>query len=286
MSDLADRAAPTDPDAHRRRFLGVQRSRNEETRGLWEPMGAHRRRLTREILRLAGGRVAVLGAGNVNDLELEHLLPAFDEVHLVDLDLESMERGVRRQSPSADGKVRLHGGVDFSGLSYALGRGAADAGAFAADLREGIARSFEDPKACEVVVSTCVLTQLIDGLLGSGSSDAVVKERAVAVREQHVDLLVERTVPGGSALLVTDMVSSDTAPELRTCPDLALARLRDDLVARRNYFHGTNPYAVEQYVLRRHRRAVARVERRSPWRWTLGERAFLVTALRMQRAPE
>jgi hypothetical protein len=63
-----------------------------------------------------------------------------------------------------------------------------------------------------------------------------------------------------------------------------LPRLRDELIARHNYFHGTNPYAIEQTVTRRHGATLARVERRPPWRWSLGERVFLVTALRLERS--
>jgi hypothetical protein len=51
-----------------------------------------------------------------------------------------------------------------------------------------------------------------------------------------------------------------TAPELLTCPDVGLATLRDELVARGNYFHGTNPHVIERSLDAR----ATRIERRPP----------------------
>jgi hypothetical protein len=267
------------------RLLERQQRNNENTRALWEPMRAHRQRVTREIIRIGGGgRLRVFGAGNCNDIDLERLLEAFEAIHLVDLDTASVESGLRNQGLEPDARIHVEGGLDFSGLSHALANDAPDLPAFTSDLAEGVRRSFAEglPRA-DVVVSTCVLSQLIEGVAKAASGNGDAMARAVAVRDQHLDLLIGSTVSGGSALLIADLVSSDTAPELRTCPDAMLSKLRDALIARHNYFQGTNPHAIEQTVTRRHAAAVTRLERRPPWKWSLGERVFLVNALRMER---
>jgi hypothetical protein len=46
----------------------------------------------------AGARLCVLGAGNGNDFDLESLLAAHREVHLVDLDADAQAWCARRKS--------------------------------------------------------------------------------------------------------------------------------------------------------------------------------------------
>src|SRR5262249_37702334 len=157
----------------------------------------HRRRVTREILRSGrGGRLTVFGAGNCNDLDLTRLAGAFAEVHLLDLDEDAMDAGVRRQGLRSNGKVHLHGGLDFSGLAYALDRPLANADSFARSLREGVGKNLAGgPPPADVVVSTCVLSQLIDSVARTAAHDEEARERAVIVRDHHLDTLFERTAP-------------------------------------------------------------------------------------------
>jgi methylmalonyl-CoA mutase cobalamin-binding subunit len=60
---------------------------NDRSAGLWDLYAEHRERLTALVLSAAaeGGRVLVLGAGNVNDLDLRALGDRFDEVHHAEL---------------------------------------------------------------------------------------------------------------------------------------------------------------------------------------------------------
>src|SRR5581483_7322647 len=109
------------------RLLEAQRNHNENTRALWEPMSAHRQRVTREILRAGGsGRLRVFGAGNCNDLDLARLVAAFEAIHLVDLDAAAVESGLRAQGLEPGERIHIEGGVDFSGLSRALANDAPD----------------------------------------------------------------------------------------------------------------------------------------------------------------
>jgi hypothetical protein len=80
-------------------------------------MAPHRKRVTREVLRLAPRqRICVLGAGNCNDLDLVALRTTFGELHLVDVDGEALALGLERQGLSKDAGIRAHPGVDVAGL--------------------------------------------------------------------------------------------------------------------------------------------------------------------------
>jgi hypothetical protein len=265
-------------------MLAAQQRLNRENRDLWDSMAPHRRRVTREVLRLAPReRVCILGAGNCNDLDLGALRTAFGEIHLVDLDGEALALGMERQGLSKDPGIRPHPGVDVAGLSE-LGTtaGAATDSANVSQVLRTYRSRFgaTGVPRCDAVVSCCILSQLIETLANLlGTNHPRLKDLVVELREAHLDLMLEQTCDGGSLLFISDIVSSDTAPELLTCPDAALAKLRDELVSRNNYFHGTNPHLIERSLTLRS----TRVERRPPWRWPIGERSFLVTAIRVDR---
>src|SRR5262245_38563272 len=90
---------------------------NATSRDQWEAFAEHRRCLTAVLARKATverSRLCVLGAGNTNDLDLTTLLSAHREVHLVDIDSESLARGVARQGVAKHPRLHLHGGVDVT----------------------------------------------------------------------------------------------------------------------------------------------------------------------------
>lgn len=244
-------------------------------------MAAHRQRVTREVLRLAPKqRLCVFGAGNCNDLDLGALRTEFREIHLVDLDGEALALGLERQALSHDPQIRSHPGVDLTGLTeLSTTRGEATDPASVSHVLRTHRTRFEATGVprCDAVVSCCILSQLIETLVKLlGAGHPRLRDVAVELREAHIDLVFDRTVDGGSLLFVSDIVSSDTAPELLTCPDVGVARLRDELIRRGNYFHGINPHLIERSLTPRSKR----LERRPPWRWMIGERAYLVTAIR------
>ena len=91
--------------------------------------------------------------------------------------------------------------------------------------------------------------------------------------------------PGGRGLLVSDLVSSDTAPELLTGvshgPELLVK-----LVAAQNFFTGLNPFIVESLLKQDPILAplVGKVALHSPWVWRISAaRAYLVFAVTFQR---
>jgi len=77
----------------------------------------HRQRLMSLIAELPqGDALCVFAAGNADELDLERLASHFREVHLVDLDAETLARARERLTAAVRSKIVLHEGLDASGL--------------------------------------------------------------------------------------------------------------------------------------------------------------------------
>jgi hypothetical protein len=111
----------------------------------------------------------------------------------------------------------------------------------------------------------------------------------LAVRTGHIRLMVRLLRPGGHGVLVTDVVSSDTAPAMVNATDAELPRLLGEAIAKRNFFTGVNPASLVAAI---HTdpwlaTAVTELSLSGPWRWQVApSRAYLVVALTFRRAPE
>lgn len=275
------------------RIAAVQIERNRQTRDGWQRFSRHRGQVTDSLLEIvprAGSRLCVLGAGNCNDLDLSRLLAAYPSVTLVDLDRDAVESGVRRQGLSlTETGITALAPVDFSDLNpesapidaLARSSGAAMSSESPTDRRPAGAEVGFD-----VVLSTCVLSQLIDGLRWKqGEGRAIGDTEVLAARTAHLRLIAGELRPGGVGVLVSDFVSGDTAPALLTAADEDLPDLALDLIRRGNFFTGTNPAAVARCLLTELPRgtSVEFIDPPSFWRWDLGPRTYLVYRLRFRR---
>ena len=270
-----------------------QQEHNSQTRAGWECVADHRRRVMQLLLPAApveGARLCVLGAGNCNDLDLAGLTEAYAEVHLVDLDAEALGAGVARQQPPAAERIHLHGGCDLSGILDRLAahqRQPADA----EELQQIIDAALAAPPPLagefETVASVCLLSQMIHSVvLALGAEHPRFVEVMSAVRLRHLRLVTELLAPGGRAVLVSDVVSSDTCSALATAVEASLPALVRQLIESRNFFHGTNP-AVMAQVLRTDSWLSDRhgpLEITYPWRWDLGPRVYAVSAISFGRS--
>ena len=152
--------------------------------------------------------LCILGAGNCNDLDLARFTSRFAQVHLVDLDRQAMDKGVERQSPPTPGRIRLHGGIDLTGILKTLAtweRHRPKRESIAHCIRE--ARAFAGlpvPDRFDVVASMCLLSQIIDSVVSMTGPGAVPLELVRALRQRHLRLLAELLLPGGVGILVTD----------------------------------------------------------------------------------
>jgi hypothetical protein len=270
-----------------------QLRRNRQNRDTWDCFADHRRRLT-EILRVTGGgrqgRLCVLGAGNCNDMDLAQLAAGFREVHLVDLDEGALRDGTERQSLAGTPRIWIHGRVDVTGSLHALAECSATAPPTCEALRQWIERLWQLPPlplpgASDVVASICLLTQLVDAIvMAIGSRHPMFTDCVVAVRAQHLNVLLDLTVPGGKIVLVTDFVSSVTAPSLLELAEESLPQAAAEWIRERNFFTGANPYALAARLREDpFRSRVKNVTMLPPWRWDFPDRAYAVTAIVAER---
>lgn len=271
-----------------------QRVSNRSALEHYDSFRGHREHLTELLLqsqRHGGDRLCVLGAGNAFDLELEQLLTRFAEVHLVDIDAESLARARARVPQGPRARLFAHGPVDLSGMFEHLERW----GRLELTPQELIAAPAAGAKRIaavlpgpfDVVASTCLLTQLQLSLL------QVLGDRHqlfVALREfltlTHLRTLAALTKPGGDALLVTDLCESAVFPPGRPRDDADLAALMQELVAQGHVIHSSHPELLrvtlgDDPVLARAFRAS---ETSAPWLWQNGPALrFLVYGLKLPR---
>lgn len=258
---------------------------NRRSEAGWESYEPHRRRVSSWLLEgEIGGNVCLLGAGNLNDVELPELCERFSRLVLVDLDEEALQRGVQRQLPSGmPANLRLRGNFDVTGVLPRLGSFAA--GDHFDDLLAA-ARKFNGLRELgefELVGSLNLLSQIIDSAATALPNHPRLPELIATLRDRHLQQLVELVSPGGRGLLVTDFVSSDTAPELAEVPEPELSGYLMELLAAGNCFLGCDPRVLLERFRTQLAERVSDVQLSSPWRWELGARTYAVTALRFRR---
>ena len=275
------------------RLAEQQFDSNARSRAAWRHFAPHRRKVTDLALwaGLTRRRLLVLGAGNCNDLELAELAEAYEEVHLVDLDSEALDAGLAAQGLSTSETLLCHGGIDLTGALPLLERyletppHELEAEGLVQTLAAAEPPLPEGP--FDAVISTCLLTQMIDAVTEAlGAEHPSLPEVVIALRRRHLELMVARTAAGGQAVLVSDMVSSETVPGLAETPPEELKPLVQRLLEERNFFTGANPLAILQ-SLADEPALKARLENAAlaePWLWQQGEtRSYLVFALLLER---
>ncbi len=282
-------------DARPADLLGLHRQNNRESAELWQRFAPHRERVT--ALALAGdpvgGTVAVLGAGNCNDLDLPQLAARFAEIHLVDLDGEALERARARQAPGVAARLVLHAGVDLSGAFDRLPAFRATPatptelallpGSSVQGVRAALPRTFDR------VISTCFLSQLLQSaFVALGPRHPQLQIIACALAVAHVRSVVGLLAPGGVGHLVTDAVSTETYPIDELWDAQPPLTLLENLERAGNVFSGTGPaflrriLATDKEVAPALRGPARIVE---PWRWRFtDDRTYLVYALSFAHA--
>jgi hypothetical protein len=270
------------------RLTATQRRWTEQTAEHWLLAAGHRQRVMHLIETVApafGGRVCILGAGNCNDLDLPRLIERFAEVVLVDLDADALRRAAERQGVFSAGALRLHSGQDLTGVWEDLERLSHEP--YRAELLDGVLARAANPSlaglaaAFDVVVSTCVVSQLLLAVVSAlEETHPRFLDLLTAVRRGHLRLMTDLAAPGGSILLVTDFVSSDSAPEIDAAAEYQLPALARRLVEGGNFFHGLNPAVVASLWTNDHKLAAETtgLQVAHPWRWDFGIRRYLVTA--------
>lgn len=279
-------------------LIALHRTWNRETAASGALFAEHRARVTALVLEAATSAagsppetLALLGAGNCNDVDLPAFAARFREVHLVDLDREAVQRARDRQPQETRARVVLHAPVDLGGGFGRLNRlkkrtvGPADLGALpGASTAEALAAV---PVRCDLVASTCLLSQIVhtcNRVLGADHPQ--LEAVACALVVAHVRTLVQLAKPGGTAVLITDSATSATYPLEELWGTRSPQAMLEELEQTDNQLSGTGPIFLRR-ILRTDPvvapvvEAVAPVE---PWLWRLNpELTLLVHALVTRR---
>lgn len=271
-----------------------QQRRNAASRDRWQVFEAHRRTVTRLLTACDPsnrGRLCVLGAGNCNDLVLKELVETYGEIHLVDLDATALEQGVARQKLGPDpNAIHLHKGIDVTGIGHLMERWSPGG---VMDVEEAdrcieyalAAQPGPLPKPCSVVASTCLLSQLLESLGQTlGPHHHRFHDLLGAILTRHLRLLVELTIDGGEALLITDFTSSDGWPELPSIPAAQLPKAAIHQIRCNNFFIGMNPFLLRAFFLQDPvaTKRSQQADLLAPWRWTDGARTYAVCAVKVR----
>jgi hypothetical protein len=277
-------------------LVDLHRGYNRETASNRDSFAGHRARVTQLILdspapASAGGRCALLGAGNGNDVDLEALLGRFSEVHLIDLDREAIA-GTRARLPAEmAARVFLHGPIDLGGGLPRLAawrKRAVTPAELGALPGESAALAMQAlPVRFDLVVSCCLLSQIVhtcDKVLGNQHDQ--LEAVACALVVAHMRILVQLVEPGGAGILITDTVSSETYPLEELWDSRTPRALLDELEATQNQLSGTGPV-----FLRRLLRTddvisplLGDVRLVDPWLWRFNDKlTFLAYALTFSR---
>ena len=274
-------------------LIAEQCRRNAVADDAWSLYSAHRKRVTGTLLdarTVSAERLCLLGAGNLNDFDLAALLTAFREIVLVDLDADALQRGLTRQSLAGETRIQIVAPVDVSGVFTEL-TAMENPQAREAAIEHCLRTLAQTPDfgwrgSCDVVASVGLLTQLIDGVTRTiDESHPRSWEVVSALRTQHLRLMLELASPGGAAVLVTEVVSSDSCPALLSVREPDLPELLRREIAARNFFTGTNPAALQQLLLTEVSLAgqLASVRFSEPWLWTFLARTYAVFAVTLRK---
>lgn len=207
-----------------------------------------------------GARVAVVGAGNGDDLPLGRLARRAARVDLIDLDRGAAEGARRRVPVRARRRVRV--------VEQDVTGGAADSAIVGADTDPApVPPAALGDGLYDVVVLDLVLTQLLypalKGTMNGAAIDAVLLRHGQRLTDGVVARAWAATRPGGAVVVLHDLLGwwkghpQPFALErlLALPPDQALA------LAQR----GSLPYGCDPWVATR--RAGAHVEATRLWRW-------------------
>lgn len=279
-------------------FQQHYQKRNEDSRGLLESFQGHREKVMDLITHTATqllqdknskmASVALLGAGNCLDVDLNKLQERFETIHLVDVDGDSIAMAASASANPA--QCELHAPFDVASPLMSLSRRdfeVTNSEAMATALQALSAEDIANPIIeADVVVSLCLLSQLVETLSGIiGENHAAFSNALKAIRVGHLRRMLNMLRPGGVAILISDVVSSVTAPELIDVEESELPDLVRKLVGARNFFSGTNPALVlaELNLLTKTAGGPESVHTIDPWKWQPGERTFAVYGMRIQK---
>jgi hypothetical protein len=279
-----------------RDLIALHRTLNRETAAHAALFADHRARVTSLVLDAAGSlpspTLALLGAGNCNDVDLGALARRFGEVHLVDVDREAVERARDGEPRAVQERLRLHAPVDLGGglarlpaLKKKREVTPVDLGALPGSVTAEALGAL--PVRADLVVSSCLLSQIVhtcDRVLGGEHPQ--LEAVACALVVAHVRTLVQLARPGGTALLITDAATSHRYPLEELWGTRTPAAMLEEIETAGSQLSGTGPVFLRR-ILRTDPVVgplVGPPRSVEPWLWRLNpDLTLLVHALAIPR---
>ena len=184
-------------------LTNLQKQRNESTVSTWDIAQPHRSNVTGQILQhrnTSNPRLCILGAGNCNDIDLTTLANTFESIDLIDIDRSAIEKGLANQRLEASEKLIIHGEFDVTGVWDQLASLSETENKSDTAIDDIIKNSNEwtgleglgGPGNFGTVASTCLLSQLFDGVLKAvGERHERYLELLAAIRQRHYQLLYD-----------------------------------------------------------------------------------------------
>ena len=271
-------------------LLAEQRRRNQLANQAGDLYAAHRSVVMQHLLAAApqqvDRRLSVLGAGNCHDIDLPELLGRYCSVQLVDIDDSAMRAGIKRQGLDCDPRIELVCS-DVTGIADFLLQVSPATEVDDPALRRCLSKIADETQPCfDVTASICLLTQLVElATLTLGPRHPACLTLGLRIRDGHLRSLVKSVRSGGTSVLITDIVSSDTCPQLLTAAASEIPGIVSRMINERNFFTGANPFAIQSFYQTDPEvsHLVATVEVSLPWQWSLGNRSYAVAGVVVRR---
>jgi hypothetical protein len=273
---------------------------NQESSKSWDLFSGHRRQVMLHILEVAKKdtkSVGFLGAGNCNDIDLETLSLTFETVHLIDIDLESMHSGVRRQKVDQMQNIFFHP-VEITGIYNLLSSwiqnppGDAEVIEFCEEINRGKFIPENNHNGFyDVVVSLCTQSQISWSVKQVGLAPKYEGMLIIALRNAHIRFILYLLKKDGFALLINDITSFSCkkGEAFSNANSFSLLDLMEKVIDSGTFFEGNNPRAIIE-VLKTHPKVAKNVVDicvAPPWLWHFSEeQLFLVSCLKFHKKPK
>jgi hypothetical protein len=260
---------------------------------LWNVSAPHRKHVMGLIQRAASHfsgpiDVAVCGDGNWIALDIEALSNAGHQVTLIDERPDDVHAALQSQfNGQPTDNVTVLAPVDVSGIREKLRQSSDQLNAKQVIAALKGFRHSNLQKKYHVVVSLCQMSQIMaDVIEHIGNRSDQLEEVVRAVRDQHIDSLIELTKPGGYIVFVFAILSSKSLDGLDIVPDDRLSLYLSKALGEGNYFHGAHPVLVHREFSKRQMetKTITDTQLVLPWRWFDGADYYAITAITAKRA--
>lgn len=263
-------------------MIEQERWRNASTRQSFDRYAQHRAQQMALLEGWGGDRLAVLGAGNCNDLDLTTLAGSFRELHLFDIDAQALAGAYERQPLRVRRACSLHE-RDLTGVASLIDRWRCDAPEPSAALIaawRALAPLVEEAGHFDAVLSTCLLSQVAINLRDFFGITTTLNTALMAAITGHTVLAKTLTRPGGKLLLTSDCITNRFPIHEEAAARGAMGAIFH-LSQLGAAFPGTDPRLIVD-LLREPQ--FSPPELKSAWIWDLSEQSYLVYAVATMNA--